>query len=234
MFSSKAKKLAALAVLTALPTQVNAQAVTAYGFSLNFPTTWLDGTPLPVSDIENGRLEYGTCIGNTNIFGTILGTLTATPANPQVSMPQQVNGTEICMRTMVRTKRKFLRINYTLPVTYTDLTPIGIGEIIQYRLEYGTANGGVFGTSIGNLYPPPSAGQVDSPVLPDGRYCVRGFTIAQKIGQAPSPEQLPENTNSNCEYYVPVESLYKYAIVVRFIVGSTHPSTPIQLRVTPP
>jgi hypothetical protein len=72
------------------------------------------------------------------------------------------------------------------PTSYVDGTVMGIGDITQTRLEYGSCVGTSFGTKSGEVVASGTATTATVSNLAAGTYCFRAYTKAKGVESAPS------------------------------------------------
>ncbi len=84
-------------------------------------------------------------------------------------------------------------VRWTQSTQYTDGSAIGSTEISGNRVAWGTCNGAVFGTKLGEHKLPPSTSDVITG-LAAGKYCIMLFTTTTRLGDVvTSTESDPSN-----------------------------------------
>lgn len=109
-----------LFTLIALAVGAAAYAGDATG-SFNYPTAFVDGTPLAQSQIASVRVEYSVC--SAGAFGTKLGEVTVTPPTTAWSVLNLTPGTTYCFRAYTRTTPAVGGLDSAYSATVSKLIP---------------------------------------------------------------------------------------------------------------
>lgn len=87
-------------------------------------------------------------------------------------------------------------VNWTLPTTYSDSTPLPVADLASTTVEYGSCAGAAFGTKAGQVVATAPAATASVLNLNPGTYCFRAFvtTTAAKGGVSSATSSVATGT----------------------------------------